>query len=154
MRVFVLSLVLSLLAGLALAGEMRVVNSPGDGYLNLRSGPGSQFQILRPMMHGTAVEVLEVNGKWSRVRHEPSGAEGWAFSRYLEAFDGAAPVRYVFSPSDGYLNLRSGPGTGFAIIRRMQNHEFVEILERRGAWVRVSHQSGDTGWAFAKYLRE
>jgi len=57
----------------------------------------------------------------------------------------AAETKYVYSPSDGYLNLRTGPGTGFDVIRQMRNYSAVEILERSGTWARVRHESGDTG---------
>ena len=153
MRVFLAATAACFLAAAAWA-EVRIVNSPGDGYLNLRTGPGSQYDIILPLRHGSLVEVLETKGSWSRVRHEASGNVGWAFRKYMVAFDGAAPVRFVYSPNDGYLNLRTGPGSGFAIVRRMFNGEAVEILERKGGWVRVSHQSGAQGWAFEKYLRK
>ena len=48
-RFFLSLLALMLAAGLAVAQEMRIVNSPGDGFLNLRTGPGSQYQIIQPM---------------------------------------------------------------------------------------------------------
>lgn len=136
--------------GLASA-ERLIVNSPGDGYLNLRTGPGSQYQIIRQMYHGSSVETLEYAGNWVRVRHE-SGAVGWAYREFLVR-PATNPVRYVYSPGDGYLNLRTGPGTGYQIIRRMYNGEQVKLLERSGGWVRVRHESGVVGWAFEKYLQ-
>ncbi len=132
--------------------EMRVVNSPGDGFLNLRTGPGGQYDIILQMPHGSTVETLEIAGKWARVRHE-TGAMGWAFRKYMDNVPAALPRLYVYSPGDGYLNLRTGPGSSYAIITRMFNDEWVEILERKGNWVRVFHQDGDEGWAYAKYLR-
>lgn len=149
--------VLGMLAGLVLAvaaqADVRMVNSPGDGFLNLRTGPGSQYAIVMEMNHGSAVEVLEVSGQWARVRHE-SGATGWAFRKYMVAYDQAPGKMFVYSPGDGYLNLRTGPGSDFAIITRMYNGEWVQILERKGNWVRVLHEYGDEGWAYAKYLRK
>ena len=142
-----------MLAGAALA-ELRMVNSPGDGYLNLRTGPGSGYQIVRRMDHGSLVDVLETKGGWSRVRHEISGAEGWAFRKYLAQEQSGGAVRQIWSPGDGYLNLRTGPGSDFRILRRMYHGERVDILERKGNWVRVYHHpTGARGWAYAKYLR-
>jgi len=154
MRAFFLSIVFAIAAAVAAAGEMRMVNSPGDGFLNLRTGPGSGFAILLAMDHGSLVEVLEVSGKWSRVRHDDSGAEGWAFSRHLAPFEAGVAMKFVYSPGDGFLNLRTGPGSGFAIVRRMFNGDAVEIVERKGGWVRVYHQSGETGWCYEAYLRD
>ena len=152
-RFFLSLLALMLAAGLAVAQEMRIVNSPGDGFLNLRTGPGSQFQIIQPMQHGSMVTIYERSGKWSRVQHEETGAVGWAFHKYLAPFEGGVPMKFVYSPGDGYLNLRTGPGTGYQIIMRMHNGESVEIVERRGSWVRVYHQSGAQGWCSEKFLR-
>ncbi|MEL7114924.1 MAG: SH3 domain-containing protein [Pseudomonadota bacterium] len=137
---------------LAARAEMMIVNSPGDGYLNLRTGPGSSFAIVQKMFHGSAVNTLEYSGNWARVEHE-SGAVGWAHRRYMVPAATPTPAKlYVYSPSDGFLNLRTGPGTDFAIVTRMFNGEWVEILERRGNWVRVAHEYGAQGWAYAKYL--
>ena len=87
------------------------------------------------------------------MQHEETGAVGWAFHKYLAPFEGGVPMKFVYSPGDGYLNLRTGPGTGYQIIMRMYNGESVEIVERKGSWVRVYHQSGAQGWCSEKFLR-
>ena len=134
--------------------ETRYVYSPSDGYLNLRTGPGTRYDIIREMYNGERVRIVEYAGRWVRVVHE-SGARGWASSRYLVRRGAERPggERYVYSANDGYLNLRTGPGTRFRVIREMYNGEYVRILERSGSWVRVRHESGAVGWASAKYLR-
>lgn len=147
----VLTLVLILFSTLGPA-EVMIVNSPGDGFLNLRTGPGGNFAIIMEMNHGTALNTLEFSGNWARVEHE-SGAVGWAFRKYMVRPASGPAKLYVYSPGDGFLNLRTGPGSGFAIITRMYNGEWVEILERSGNWVRVYHEYGDEGWAYSKYLR-
>ena len=140
------------ISALAAQAEVLVVNSPGDGYLNLRTGPGSEFAIITRMYHGSTVNTLEYAGGWARVEHE-SGAVGWAFRKYMVR-PAATPARfYIYSPGDGFLNLRTGPGTRFDVVVRMYNGEWVEVLERSGNWVRVYHQGGFEGWAFSQYLR-
>ena len=153
LRRIAVALIALCLAVSAAWAETRMVNSPGDGYLNLRTGPGSDFAILRRMDHGSLVDILETKGNWSRVYHQLSGAQGWAYRKYLLQTRSGGRFMQVFSPGDGYLNLRSGPGSDFAILQRMYNGEQVEIVERKGNWVRVYHQSGAEGWAYAKYLR-
>jgi len=148
-----LALVFTLMSTIALWAEVLVVNSPGDGFLNLRTGPGSQYNIIMPMQHGTTVETLEIKGSWARVRHE-SGNVGWAFRQHMVSFDDGVQMRRVYSPGDGFLNLRSGPGSDFAVLRRMYHGDWVQILERKGNWVRVHHPSGTEGWAYSKYLRK
>jgi SH3 domain protein len=77
----VLLLVLGALAGSAFA-ETRYVSDRLE--IQIRSGKGTQFKILRMLPSGTPLEVLEVDQEngYSRVR-APSGVEGWVLNRYL-----------------------------------------------------------------------
>lgn len=155
MRMLFLSMVLVAISmAPAPAADVRYVYSPSDGFLNLRTGPGTRYDIIREMYNGDRVRVVEYAGSWVRVVHQ-SGVRGWASAKYLVRRDAARPgrTRYVFSPNDGYLNLRTGPGTRYRIVREMYNGEYVEILEWSGNWVRVRHESGATGWASARFLR-
>ncbi len=147
-----LVLVICLLAGSIGWADTRIVNSPGDGYLNLRTGPSTGNAIIQKMFHGTKAQVLGASGKWLKVRHQ-SGAVGWSHSKYLlRQGSGGGPVKYVYSPGDGYLNLRSGPGSNYAIRRQMNHFTQVTVLQRQGKWVKVRHETGAVGWAFGKYL--
>jgi SH3 domain protein len=52
--------------------------------IQMRTGKGTQFRILRMLPSGTALEILELDKQdgYSRVRTS-SGVEGWVLSRYL-----------------------------------------------------------------------
>ncbi len=139
-------------AGAAKA-EMLLVNSPRDGFLNLRTGPGTRYNIIQRMAHGSEVETIEWVGNWVRVHHE-SGRTGWCSVRFLTHPADTSRWLYVDSPEDGYLNLREGPGTGYAIRQTMYNGELVEVLGRSGKWLKVRHEAGAVGWAFGRYLVE
>jgi len=155
MRTVLLSLTLACAMAVAALAEMRMVSSPGDGFLNLRTGPGTRYQIILPMPHGSTVELFETSGNWGRVLHEESGATGWAYLPNLLPYDGAVPYLQIADPKDGWLNLRTGPGTQFQVILRMYNGSWVEVLEQQGNWVRVRHQpSGAEGWAYRPYMHE
>jgi hypothetical protein len=74
------------------AGETARVNSPGDGFLALRSAPNAEtgYQILK-IPHGASVDVLGCqsfsekigsrNGRWCQVNY--AGQSGWAFDAWL-----------------------------------------------------------------------
>lgn len=59
------------------------VNAPEDGFLNLRTGPATSYEVVREMPHGSLVTVLE-DGNWFRVR-DAYGNTGFAAARYLSA---------------------------------------------------------------------
>jgi uncharacterized protein YraI len=46
------------------------------------------------------------------------------------------------------LNVRSGPGTGYSVVDRLQAGETVEVTARTGSWYQVDGQ----GWASGNYL--
>ncbi|MGB3406380.1 MAG: SH3 domain-containing protein [Jannaschia sp.] len=145
-------LLLLLLSPLAVWAQGLVVAQSGDGYLNLRSGPGTRYDILRRLSPGDRVSVEETLGKWARVRL-PSGERGWASLDYLERPAQAVDVPlFVAQTTDGYLNLRAGPGTNYKVLRRMYPGDRLETLGREGRWLRIRHVSGAEGWAFDAYV--
>ena len=64
------------------ATALLFVARTGEGYLNLRAGPGTDREILRRMYPGDRLEKLDQQGPWLHVRHV-SGAEGWAHQAYV-----------------------------------------------------------------------
>lgn len=62
----------------------------------------------------------------------------------------AKDVRVRFVDSEG--NLRSGPGTGFPVIRTPSKGEQASIERRSGRWIMLRFDSGETGWANEKNL--
>lgn len=58
----------------------------------------------------------------------------------------------VSDAADSALNLRAGPGLNHAIIARMPNGSWATILQVRGNWAHIRHESGRVGWAWYHYL--
>ena len=56
----------------------------GEVRLNLRSGPGNQIRILGVLTTGDALQVLERNEKWTKIR-TAEGEAGWIPGGYLNA---------------------------------------------------------------------
>ncbi|MGJ8545899.1 MAG: SH3 domain-containing protein [Sulfitobacter sp.] len=151
-----LALLLCLLAGIGTASgvlaDTRIINSPADGYLNLRSGPGVEFRLLGRMINGTSAEVTGQEGDWLRLRHE-TGTTGWAHGDYLKKVQ---PVRgmlqFVNSPADGYLNMRRGPGQNFGVKKQLLHAGTVTVLTVDGNWTKVKDDKGTRGWVYNPYL--
>jgi uncharacterized protein YgiM (DUF1202 family) len=160
MKLVYMLLVLGLMA-VRLSAETLIINDPNDGWLNLRSGPGTSFRVIQRMENGLRVEELERQGSWSNVAL-PGGATGWTYRKYTKPAPAAVSVApkpsaktlIVNDPNDGWLNLRSGPGTSFRVIQRMENGLRVEELERQGSWTNVALPGDVTGWAYRKYMKD
>jgi hypothetical protein len=50
------------------------------------------------------------------------------------------------------LNLRGGPGTGYAVVRSLPRDTRVTIVAVQGDWSQLRLEDGTTGWAASKYL--
>jgi len=79
-----ITLILVLLLGLVTTAmaETRYVSDRLD--IQMRTGKGTKFRILRMLPSGTALEVLEIDKGtgYTRVR-APGGVEGWVLTRVL-----------------------------------------------------------------------
>jgi len=71
---------LALLVALPALAEPAWVS--GEVRLNLRSGAGNQFRILGVLKTGDALQVLERDEKWTKIR-TAQGEEGWIPGGYL-----------------------------------------------------------------------
>jgi len=111
--------------------------------LNLRSGPGTSYSIIRVMPKGATVSVLSVSGSWAKVIY--SGITGYASIAYL------TPVSTTTMYTTANLNMRTGPGTNYSIIRVIPKGAAVTVLSMSGGWARVSY-GGSTGYTSAAYL--
>ncbi len=58
-----------------------VVRTAGGG-LNIRSGPGLGYGILRVVANGTPVNAVAVSGAWTRINRP---ATGWVLTAYLRS---------------------------------------------------------------------
>lgn len=135
------------------AAQTLQVKRTDDGYLNLRDGPGTRHEILGRLSPGDRVDVEETLGLWYRVRL-PSGQRGWVSGDYLEQRAATTPrgPLYVERSTEGYLNLRAGPGTDHAILRRIYPGDRLVPLTANGEWIAVRHATGAEGWVHGAYV--
>jgi opacity protein-like surface antigen len=60
----------------------------------------------------------------------------------------------LVSVAEPYLELREGPGRGYAITQVVPRGDAVEVLYRRTEWVRVRTHRGIEGWARQDEMRK
>ena len=59
--------------------DAHTVNSSGG--LNLRTGPGYGYSVIRVLANGTQVNTVGTSGAWTKIN---SPATGWVYSAYLQ----------------------------------------------------------------------
>jgi SH3-like domain-containing protein len=111
---------------------------------NIRSGPGTQFDILWQVEKNHPIEVIDKTDKWYRFR-DFEGDEGWVH----ESLVGQIPAVITKSEKS---NVRSGPGTGYKIKFTVEKGIPFRVLQRKNKWVFVRHADGDKGWIHSSLL--
>ena len=153
------------------SNEKLMATVVGTDSLKVRKTGATYGQQIGTLSRGTTVRVWEDNGKgWYKVDSNKNGEydydkDGWCSEKYLE-FTTEGETSTVTDPSgnsyetDGTgkgivantyagLNVRTGPGTGYAVAGKLLPGTVVEILETKngGKWGRTAQ-----GWVSMDYI--
>ena len=140
-----------------------VVNT---AYLNIRSGPGIGHSIILTVPGGTKLAALSVaaDGVWYQVNS--SAGHGWVNSNYTVGRGDFSTITRIRPPADplsgstpravintSYLNVRTGPGIGFAAITVVPGGTRLPVLGKSadGKWFLVEGSFGK-GWLRNRYV--
>ncbi len=133
--------------------------------LNIRSGPGVEYECVAKLSKGTQVTVLESANGWCKI--SDGTTTGYASAAYISTGSTSAGSASGSSGSTGSaatqaktqqglvmagpLNVRSGPGTSYARVGSLQLGTTVEILGSSSGWYQISSGSV-TGYVSGQYV--
>jgi uncharacterized protein YgiM (DUF1202 family) len=122
--------------------------------VNIRSGAGTDTKILGGLYRGQTVTAVSSAQGWTKIKF--AGSTAYVASRYLSKGTdlpspkkiGAGTVKITTTA----LNLRSGPGLSYRVIKVLKDGERVTMTGKtaRGWAQLVSGRS--TGWSSTQYL--
>lgn len=129
-----------------------------DGYLRVRSGPGTGYDEVGRLYNGDRVEIFEIvtvgTSQWGRI------SNGWICLDYVvldseqQKPTEPEPPRAIATGTviaSGFLRVRSGPGTDYEEVDRIYNGDRIEIFEivtvGTSQWGRISN-----GWICLDYV--
>jgi uncharacterized protein YgiM (DUF1202 family) len=153
-------------------GAYGVVRSP---LLNVRTGPGLQYGVITQLVKDQTVSLAGYRSSdshwvminWNNGTAWVSGLAGYLWTSVpvssLTVWTGTVPG--TGGPTGGptgtvaycnYLNLRTGPGVTYSVIRAVPAGTIVSLLGRNSAstWAYVRLADGTIGWMGASYLIE
>jgi SH3-like domain-containing protein len=119
----------------ALAAEYVSVNKDG---VNLRSGPGTNHEILWEVFNDFPLQVIGRKDQWLHTV-DFEGDKGWVFSPLV-----GKKKTVIVKVKLG--NMRLGPGTNYETVARVKYGVVFLPEAREGEWVKVRHNDGTTGW--------
>ena len=116
--------------------------------LNVRTGPGIQYSVSDVIHKNKQVCIVEVYGNFGRI----SNTNNWVSISYLKKVASNSKINYeTYIVNCDSLNIRSGPGVGFEIIRIVHRNNELNIVEKSGTWGRLSNTNN---WVNLKYARK
>lgn len=135
------------------------VTTANGGGLNMRSGPATTYGRIASIKNGGVVEVYDKGAVWSRIKY--NGTFGYVMSQYLtfsaerpsENPDPVIPsgAKAQVNTTAGSLNMRAGMGTIYALIGKIPQKAYVEVLTYGPSWCYVSY-NGLKGYVMTTYL--
>ena len=157
--------------------EIDLIARPGDGplaittpdILNVRSGPGLDYDILTTVTKGTQATIIGIgpNSEWYKVNLGVLSEPAWIYAGLTTVTGSLASVRqYTQAEVDGIetgadnplaitvptiLNVRSGPGTEYEIVTTVSQGTRAEIIGigPQDEWFLVELDSlDDPAWVY------
>lgn len=128
-----------------------VTNANGGKFLNFRTRPSYGAEVLGIFYDGVPLYVLgEVSGWYQVMLNDQTGYVRSEFvrTRYMPASTTVATIK---TPNNTAMNLREGPGTGYAVIRQFPGDAYVMVLAEGNGWWRVC-AGGVTGFMSKDFL--
>ena len=125
---------LIIFSSIAIAERLTATSS----IVNIRSGPGTKYDILWKVGKYHPILVLKKSGNWYRFR-DFEGDKGWIHKSLVRK------IPSVITNKEN-CNVRSGPGTKYKILFATEKGVPFKTLKRKGNWIHVQHADGDKGW--------
>ena len=116
---------------------------------NLRSGPGTNYGIAWEIYkYMPVVKVgVSLSGEWYAVS-DLDGDVSWIYKSMVTG-------KYKCAVVDmDEVNVRTGPGMNYSKspISPAKKYYSFKVLKRKGQWVKVKDEWGNTGWIHRNFL--
>lgn len=160
---FIILTMMMLFAWSANAQTRGVIKRTNDGWVGLRTGPGTNYTLIRTLHAGDIVYYSKVSKGWSRVKFNPNGQ--WVgyvatsliqpSNSYTQSYSNGRKYGIIKRTNDGWVGLRAGPGTNYALLRTLHAGDIVYYSNAGNGWSRVafSYDGQWVGWVATRLIR-
>ena len=151
----------------------KVVN-PRNNPVNVRSGAGTNYPVIAELEPGTAIKVIGVGNSWCHITCAAYDVEGYMMNQFVQPTKApvtigpsAAPTfaptptpapfkrytAYIVSENGKPVNMRMGPGTGYAAMKKLDYGTPVTVVEHPNSkWARITPDDKTYGYVQLIYL--
>lgn len=126
-----------MLTGLVYAQERLCVTA---GIANVRSGPGTQFDVLWQVEKYHPFTIVQKKDDWYEIKDFENDM-AWLHQSLLDKVDGVITIKEK-------CNIRSRPDTNSQVLFTVEKGVPFKVVERQENWIKVEHADGDAGWIY------
>lgn len=134
------------------------------GRVNLRKEATSASDRLDVVASKAGLTIYSADAKtgWYKVKIHSTGKEGYISPNYVtivSKVEGASSGSGSTTATAGEItansvNLRSGPGTNYSKVDKLQKQDSLTILEKSGDWYKVTAIAiKKTGYVYASFVK-
>ena len=118
-------------------------------YLNMRTGPSTDYEICGVIFKNCAVEILEEKDGWLRI--ESGGAVGYVSGEYVATGEEArklalSNMKYMAEITDDSVDALYDPKEGADVITTLLKGERYDINGRIKNWIEIEAVTGLSGY--------
>ncbi len=117
--------------------------------LNVRTGPGTDYAVADELAQGKVVKVLGAQDGWYQI------GSGYIDAAYTEAATAEEALEQLYiRVVQGPLNIRSGPGTDYAVADELAQGKVVKVLGAQDGWYQIGSGYIDAAYTEAATAEE
>lgn len=130
--------------------------------VNLRSGPGINYDIVDSVNQGEIFTLLDIAGDWYQVR-TPAGLQAYIKAEFTETTEKATVVNTPAAVPgqlassvltsinqveviSGNVYLRSGPGSNYDQMGSVSEGDILSVLGQEGDWYKIRKSDGSSAY--------
>lgn len=110
------------------------------GIANMRSGPGTNYDVLWQVEKYHPVRIVQKKGNWYKIK-DFENDEAWLHKSLLGKTQGVITIK-------DKCNVRSKPDTKSTVLFTVEKGVPFKVLSRKGNWIKIEHADGDVGWIY------
>ena len=110
------------------------------GIANIRSGPGTEYDVLWQVEQYHPFIIIEKKGDWYKIKDFENDV-AWLNKSLLGKIEGVITIK-------DKCNIRSKPDTKSQVLFTVEKGVPFKVLERKENWINIEHADGDVGWIY------
>ncbi|MGU8435551.1 SH3 domain-containing protein, partial [Clostridium perfringens] len=127
--------------------------------LNVRKGPGTNYDSIGKLNQGDKVSIVAKNGEWYKISSPIAGYVDKKFIKVksventmANSYNSDICEKRIVSDVETVLNIRKEANINSSIIGKLNKNDIVTVVEKNGEWYKILYED-DFGYAYYKYLK-